>query len=382
MRSRWTKTACTPFRRLREGAQTLDLFPLARPLLHRLDPERAHRLTLWGLRHGFGPRVSPPEDPALAQTLWGRRFPNPLGMAAGFDKDAEAIAPLLDMGFGFVEVGSITPRPQPGNPKPRVFRLPEDGAVINRYGFNSVGIDAVERNLRAFRQSGRGGIVGVNLGKNKDSQDAARDYAAGVNRLGLYADYLVVNVSSPNTPGLRALQSRTALEDLLGQVRIARDQLVRPDPPPVLLKIAPDLTEEDRTDIVDIALRGCVDGLIISNTTVVRSGNLRNRNSTETGGLSGRPLFAPSTALLREMYRRTDGQVPLVGVGGIDGPAAALEKIYAGASLLSLYTAFVYFGPSLVMNIINSIRQHLQESGVSKLSNIVGAGVAFDVTLY
>ena len=341
----------------------MTLFPLARPLLHALPPEAAHRLTLWGLRHGLGPRQQAPDPPSLAQRLWGLDFPNPVGLAAGFDKDAEAVGPLLDLGFGFVEVGTVTPRPQPGNPRPRLFRLPADRAVINRLGFNSAGHAVVAANLRAFRESGRSGIVGVNLGKNRDSADALADYVAGVQRLGPLADYLAINVSSPNTPGLRALQGRAALESLLAAVLAARDALPAGQRPPVLLKIAPDLTTADRQDIAEVALATRIDGLIVANTTLARPPGLRGRHRDEAGGLSGRPLLSPSTALLAELRRLTDGHLPLIAVGGIATGADTRAKIAAGASLVQLYTALIYDGPLLVAAIKCNLGEALMAEG-------------------
>ncbi|RDD60200.1 quinone-dependent dihydroorotate dehydrogenase [Ferruginivarius sediminum] len=346
----------------------MDIYSAAVPLLRCLDPETAHNLTLRALRLGLGPRQREADDPILSQTLWGRRFPNPVGIAAGFDKDAVAIGPLLDLGFGFVEVGSVTPRPQPGNPRPRVFRLPGDGAVINRYGFNSAGAGAVAANLRAFRAGGRKGIVGVNLGKNRDSEDAAADYEAGVRALAGYADYVVVNVSSPNTPGLRALQGRRELAALLARVQDALRETVPDATPPLLLKIAPDLTVADREDIAGVVLERELDGLIVSNTTIERPADLKGRHRDERGGLSGRPLFHPSTRLLGEMYRLTGGGVPLIGVGGIASGADAYEKIRAGASLVQLYTGLVYAGPGAVARIKRELAACLRRDGLSSMS--------------
>ncbi len=281
-------------------------------------------------------------------TLWGRRFPNPLGLAAGFDKDAEAVDGLLGLGFGFVEIGSVTPLPQPGNDKPRVFRLPEARAVINRYGFNSEGLEAAAARLLARRRAADvaaagdagaapRGLLGVNLGKNKTSPDAGADYAAGVTALARFADYLVVNVSSPNTPGLRALQGRKELDALLRsvlQARAALDWGGRP-PPPLLLKIAPDLTAADLADVAAVAVARGVDGIICTNTTLARPPQVASLpHGLETGGLSGAPLMGPSTEVLRELYRLTKGRVPLVGAGGVCSGADAYAKIRAGASLV------------------------------------------------
>ncbi|MEX2629805.1 MAG: quinone-dependent dihydroorotate dehydrogenase [Tistlia sp.] len=347
-------------------------YALLRPLLFRLDPETGHGLTLRLLRSGLVPRAAGAADPILASELWGRRLANPIGLAAGFDKNAEAVAPLLRLGFGLVEVGSVTPRPQPGNPRPRLFRLAEDRAVINRMGFNNRGLEAAAAALTAFRARGpAAGLVGVNLGKNKDSPEAAPDYVAGARRLAAYADYLVVNVSSPNTPGLRALQDRAALTGLLAAVRAALAEAEAP--PPLLLKIAPDLTEADRRDIAAVALDSGLDGLIVSNTTVERPAGLRSRWKGEAGGLSGRPLFEPSTRLLGEMYRLTGGRLPLIGVGGVESGATAYAKIRAGASLVQLYSALVYEGPALVGRIAAELAALLRRDGFASLTEAVGA---------
>lgn len=345
---------------------------LALALLRRLDPETAHRLTVAALSLGLGPRQRGPEDPLLATEVWGRRFPNPLGIAAGFDKHAEAMAALLRLGFGFVEVGSITPRPQPGNPRPRVFRLPEDGAVINRYGFNSQGLEPAARRLAAWRAGGGTGLLGVNLGKNKESAEAAADYAAGARRLAPYADYLVVNVSSPNTPGLRALQGRGELERLVAAVRAALPADLPAPAPPLLLKIAPDLTPADLEDIAAVALEAPLDGLIVSNTTIERPASLRGRHRGEAGGLSGRPLFELSTRVLAETYRLTGGRLPLIGVGGVTSGEQAYAKLRAGASLVQLYSALVYEGPGLVARIKAELTDCLRRDGLPGPAAAVG----------
>ena len=327
-------------------------------------------MTIAALAAGLAPRRSAPEDTILATSLWGLDFANPVGLAAGFDKNAQAMAPMLGFGFGFVEVGSVTPQPQPGNPRPRVFRLAEDEAVINRLGFNSGGIAAAAPRLARFRQAGKSrGIVGVNLGKNRDSEDAGADYAAGAAALAAYADYLVINVSSPNTPGLRALQGREQLAGIVARVRAILPQ----EPPPLLLKIAPDLADEDIGDIAKLALGDAIDGLIISNTTIARPETLRGLRKSEAGGLSGKPLMAPSTALLGEMYRLTRGKVPLIGTGGIASGADAYAKVRAGASLVQLYTALVYQGPGLVRRIKMELVEALHRDGFAKLKDAVGA---------
>jgi dihydroorotate dehydrogenase len=348
-----------------------DLYPLIRPLLRALPAEAAHRLTLAGLACGcggwFGGKVGP-DPPNLGQVLWGREFPNPIGLAAGFDKDARAPDALLRLGFGFGETGTVTPRPQRGNPKPRVFRLHEDGAVINRLGFNSRGLEPTLARLRARP---RKGIVGVNLGKNRDSPDPAADYLEGVRRVGALADYFVINVSSPNTPGLRDLQRREILDDLLQQAVSARDAAAPGTP--LLVKIAPDLLPEERADIAALAVPGGIDGLLVANTTVARPPGLRSVHAAEPGGLSGRPLFAPSTALLAEIYQLTEGKIPLVGVGGIASAADAYAKIRAGASLVQLYTALVFEGPALIGRIKHGLDELLRRDGFTAIGEAIGA---------
>ncbi len=353
---------------------------LAQPLLRLLAPEAAHGLTLWGLAHGLGPggsaRARGADDPGLAVSLWGRDFPNPIGLAAGFDKNAQVPGPLLACGFGFVEVGTVTPLPQPGNPRPRIFRLPQDRAVINRLGFNNEGAEAARRRLADWRRANAkgiigGGIVGVNLGMNKESADPAADYAAGVRLLGPLADYLVINVSSPNTPGLRALQDRAALESLIAGLRGALVELKQP--PPLLLKVAPDLSEAELADIAQVALAERLDGLIATNTTVERPPGLTGRHRSETGGLSGRPLFQRATEVLGRLYRLTGGKVPLIGTGGIGSGAEAYQKIRAGASLVQLYTALVYRGPALVPEIKAELAGLLARDGFRSVAEATGA---------
>jgi dihydroorotate dehydrogenase len=291
-----------------------------------------------------------------------------MGIAAGFDKDARVPDALLRLGFGFVEIGTVTPLPQPGNPRPRVFRLGEDGALINRLGFNSGGLDAVVARLETRRDLG---IIGVNLGRNRDSADAVADYAEGVRRTAVLADYLVVNVSSPNTPGLRALQARAVLENLLRQLLAARSQAGASTP--LLVKIAPDLSPEERADIAAVALATGIDGIVVANTTVARPPGLRGRAAGEVGGLSGRPLFAPSTALLSEIFGLTEGRLPLIGVGGVASAADAYAKIRAGASLVQLYTALVFAGPALLGQIKTGLAELLRRDGFASAADAVGA---------
>lgn len=350
-----------------------DLYPLIRPILRLLPAESAHRLSIAALSMGAGILLrdrgaAAPDPPILGQRLFGLDFPNPIGLAAGYDKDARVPDALLRLGFGFVETGTVTPRPQSGNPKPRLYRLEEDGAVINRLGFNSGGLDAVL--ARLARRQGRPGILGLNLGRNRDSRDAAADYEEGLRRAAGLAQYLVVNVSSPNTPGLRELQRRAALDALLGRLRRAREEgALRV---PLLVKIAPDLAADERRDIAAVALAAGIDGLIVANTTLTRPPDLGSGHAQEAGGLSGRPLFAPSTALLAEMYRLTEGRLPLIGTGGIASAADAYAKIRAGASLVQLYTALVFAGPALLGRIKRGLADLLREDGYASIAEAVG----------
>ncbi|TGD97181.1 quinone-dependent dihydroorotate dehydrogenase [Methylobacterium nonmethylotrophicum] len=347
------------------------VFPLVRPLLHALDPETAHDLTVGALaRLPLRQRVA--DDGRLCVTVMSRTFPNPVGLAAGFDKGARAPDALLGLGFGFVEVGGVVPRPQPGNPRPRVFRLPEDGAVINRFGLNSEGLDVVRARLAARR--GRPGIVGVNVGANKDSADRLADYVACTRSLAGLVDFITVNVSSPNTPGLRDLQGEAFLDDLLARVVAARDEAGAGTA--VLLKIAPDLGLDGLDAMTATARRRGVDAMIVSNTTVARPASLVGAAKAETGGLSGRPLFSPSTRLLAEAYLRVGADLPLIGVGGVDSAEAAWTKIRAGASLIQLYSALVYAGPGLVGAIKAGLLRRMEREGVRSLAAITGRDAA------
>jgi dihydroorotate dehydrogenase len=321
------------------------LFSLARPFLHALDPESAHHATLAALQFAWLPPCAP-DYKRLAVRAFGLNFPNPIGLAAGFDKDGVAPDNMLALGFGFVEIGTITPRPQPGNPRPRLFRLDRDRGVINRLGFNSAGHAKAHANLA--RRRGRGGIVGVNLGTNKDSSDRIADYVVGIEAFAEVASYFTINVSSPNTPGLRDLQQAAALNELLTRVMEARDRAALRRP--LLLKIAPDLSLEELDAIVRVARDRKIDGMIVSNTTISRP-SLASSYANESGGLSGRPLFDLSTRMLAETHRRVEGQFPLIGVGGIDGPETALAKLDAGATLVQLYSALVFDGPELIARI-------------------------------
>jgi len=348
----------------------LDFYPLAGPILRLLNPETAHGLAVAALEMGLVPRPAPFNDAILNIRLWGRDFANPVGLAAGFDKDARVADAMLVQEFGFVEIGSVTPLPQTGNPRPRVFHLASDGAAINRLGFNSQGVDVVAKRLG---KRTRFGIVGVNLGRNKDSAEAVEDFVRGAKMLARFADYLAVNVSSPNTPGLRALQGRDQLRQLLLAVQGVLADIAECDRPPLLLKIAPDLTSDDMDEIAEVSLETGVDGLIATNTTIERSPSLVGRRRKESGGLSGRPLFEPSTRVLGEMYRRIGHQIPLIGVGGIGDGRAAYTKIRAGASLVQLYTALIFHGPGLVNCIKRELAALLRADGFAKLSEAVGA---------
>ena len=351
---------------------------LGAPLLRRLPPETAHDLAIAALKYGLGPRLAGGDPTSLAVRAFGRDMSNPVGLAAGFDKDAEAISGLLDLGFGFVEVGTVTPKPQPGNPKPRIFRLPADRAVVNRLGFNSRGLDVAEAHLARYRREGGRGVVGINLGINKTSDDPKDDYEAGLRRLTRYADYLAVNVSSPNTPGLRALQGKDRLADLLRHLLAVRKQLLADAPPALMLKIAPDLGEQDRADIAEVALALKLDGLIVSNTTLARPDSLESPAQSETGGLSGRPLCQPATDLLAEMTRRTEGRLLMVGVGGVASGADAYAKIRAGATLVQLYTALIYDGPAAIPRIKRELSELLARDGIASVAQARGLDARAD----
>ena len=345
---------------------------LAVGILRRLEAETAHKAAL-ALLKAAGPLMSPltgaapPDDPHLAVRAFGLDFPNPLGLAAGFDKDAQVPDVMARFGFGFVECGTVTPRPQAGNAKPRLFRLPEDRAVINRMGFNNGGMALAARNLKARR--GRG-IVGINIGANKDSADRIKDYALCFSELAGLADYVTVNVSSPNTPGLRGLQGKDELTRLLASLIEAR---AKTSHKPILLKIAPDLDESALDEIADVVRASGIEGLIVSNTTIARPA-LKSANAKETGGLSGAPLLAPSTRVLAQMYRRLNGAVTLIGAGGIASGEDAYAKIRAGASLVQLYTALAYDGPGLVVRIQRALLACLARDGLTNVTAAIGKG--------
>ena len=335
-------------------------------LLSRLDAETAHGLAIRALKSGLAPRDRQPDPPSLAVTAWGRTLPNPIGLAAGFDKNAEVPDAMLGMGFGLVEIGSVTPKPQEGNPRPRLFRLGEDRGVINRMGFNGAGLNVALARLSARP---RQGFVGVNVGANKDSTNRKADYVACAAALAPHADYLVCNVSSPNTPGLRTLQGRLQLADLLKQVQDA----IAVKPVPLLVKIAPDATDHDLDDIVAVCRDLRMDGIIVGNTTLERPASLQSARRSETGGLSGAPLMALSTEVLRKTAQRVERRFPLIGTGGIGSGADAYAKIRAGASLVQLYSMLVYEGPPLVRRIKDELAALLARDRFTSIAEAVGA---------
>ena len=353
-------------------AKILSIFPPK--AMHILPPEMAHFVAMQLLKMGL---VYTEEfhDKSLEQNVFGLNFKNPVGMAAGFDKDAEAIKGLLAQGFSHVEVGTVTPQPQSGNPKPRLFRLSEQKAIINRMGFNNKGLEHFISNLEDFQNSYSGdGIVGANIGKNKDTKNFIADYVMGFSKVYNNADYVTVNVSSPNTEGLRDLQHKQNLSELLSALTTARVQCEKyfEKHTPIVLKIAPDLKGEDKKDIAEIALEQGIDGLIVTNTTISRKG-VADKWRDEAGGLSGRPLFEMSTQVLRDMYKFTEGKIPLIGVGGISNAEDAYAKIKAGASLVQIYSAFIYQGFKLVSEINEGLKELLEKDGYANISEAVGA---------
>ena len=343
------------------------LFGLGQSLLLAFDPERAHELAVKTIELGIYPRAGAADDPRLAQQLFGLDFPNPIGMAAGFDKNARVPRQLLEMGFGFAEVGTLTPRAQTGNPAPRVFRSHADRAIVNRLGFNNEGQDAALLRLKDRPR----GVVGVNLGTNRDSKDRVADYVSGIARMAPVASYFTVNISSPNTPGLRDLQAPRKLDTLLTKVQEARAGFGA-GAPPLLVKLAPDLADADLPEVVRVIQDNGADGLIISNTTLARDGLTDDAFAREAGGLSGRPAFLRTTRTLARVYRLTAGKLPLIGVGGIDSGDAALAKIEAGASLIQLYTGLVFEGPGLIGRIKRKLIAEITEAKAESLAPLVG----------
>ncbi|XP_029722195.2 dihydroorotate dehydrogenase (quinone), mitochondrial [Aedes albopictus] len=346
------------------------------PIVRLIPPETAHQLAVFGVKLSLvRPSYRDPET--LRTRLLGMTIGNPVGIAAGFDKHGEAVNGLQRIGFGFVEIGSVTPKPQPGNPRPRVFRLNEDKAIVNRYGFNSEGHEVVYERLKKMREESQNRItLGVNLGRNKHSPDAYKDYIEGIKKFSCLADYLVINISSPNTPGLRAMQNKTTLQVLLSEVLKARSSLPPEEQRPILVKFAPDLADEDVQEIVTVVTQKefAIDGVIVSNTTINRPSSLKSINAGQIGGLSGVPLRQRTTQLIAKVYKWTDGKIPIIGVGGIFSGQDAYDKILAGASAVQLYTAFIFHGPPVVTRVKQELDQILRENGYKSVEEAVGKG--------
>lgn len=353
--------------------KTVDPYPLIRPFLFMLDPEVAHELTLKMLELGMGPHFHGADDPILATKLFGLDFPNVIGLGAGLDKQATVMDEFMGFGFGSIEIGTVTPLPQPGNPKPRMFRIPHAKALINRFGFNSDGVEVFAERLKGWRERAdrTRNPIGVNIGKNKDTVDDADDYLKGFEKIAALADYVTVNVSSPNTPGLRELQTRERMADLLKRVTDKRDEIA-PNLP-VLVKIAPDLTDEQQADIAAVVLASKVQGLIAGNTTLARPSTIPDDIAREAGGLSGPPLFGPSTRVLSNMYKLIQGRLPIIGCGGVTSGEDAYEKIRAGASLVQVYTALVFEGPLVIQKMKRQLATLLRRDGFSSVADAVGA---------
>ena len=352
-----------------------DLYPYARPLLFALDAEKAHNLTLKAMKCGLTPKAPECNTPELEQTLWGLKFPNPVGLSAGFDKNAEVIGPTFNLGFGFVETGTVTPKPQEGNPKPRVFRSPDHGAVINRMGFPNAGADAYKANLEKFLSAKEkpNGVIGLNIGMNKTQKNPAKDYAYLIRLLAPMADYLTVNISSPNTPGLRDLQKREPLMDLLEIIMAERKKSCRTHEPPLFVKLAPDLGETQQKELAHTLMDAKVDGVILTNTTLDRPEYLPEKFRNQQGGLSGQPLTDKSTDIIRNFYKLTDGKLPIIGVGGIANGRQAYKKICAGACLVQIYSALVFEGPFVAHTINTQLSHLLKQDGFENISQAVGA---------
>jgi dihydroorotate dehydrogenase len=352
-----------------------DLYAALKPFVFKLDPEQAHDYTLKLMKSGLMPPPGAPvRDKALEVDLWGHKFPNPVGLAAGFDKNAEVIAAAFALGFGFVETGTVTPRAQDGNAKPRVFRDVKSESIINAMGFPNKGANVFKSNIEKFLSGKQKttGVVGINIGMNKSQTEPAKDYASLINTLGPMADYLTVNISSPNTPGLRSLQERGALLDLIGVLNEERKKACGDHPPPLLVKFAPDLDDAKQEELAKAALDAGIDGLVLTNTTLDRPEFLPSSFTGNKGGLSGRPLTQKSTDIIRNFYRLTKGKLPIIGVGGVSSGADAYEKIKAGASLVQLYTGLVFKGPSVANSINRELLQLLKSDGLKNISQAVG----------
>lgn len=343
-------------------------FKYAKPVLHALDPEDAHGFGIRALKMGAHPTYST-QDPRLKISLFNKEFSNPVGLAAGFDKNAEVIAPILKTGFGFTEVGTVTPRPQSGNPRPRVFRDPSNDAVINRMGFPNKGYAAFIKNIQRTKKP-NGGVIGINVGMNKEQTEPAEDYCALITRLSAYADYFTINISSPNTPGLRNLQAPEFLSPLLREVKKTRDGTK--EKPALLIKLAPDLTPQEQEEIAGVLITEKIDGIILTNTTLGRPGVLPQDFANETGGLSGNPLKEKSNEICRNFYKLTKGQIPIIGAGGISNAQDAYERIKSGASLIQLYTAMIFKGPDIAKNINEELITLLERDGFNHIQDAIG----------
>lgn len=357
-----------------------NLYNILRPILFKFDPEAAHNATLKAMRLGLIPAQPRIDAPELEQTLWDLKFPNPIGLAAGFDKNAEVMRSSFKMGFGFVEIGTVTPKPQSGNPRPRVFRDPDNGAVINRMGFPNAGMRVFKDNLEKFLSHKKRpkGVIGINIGMNKDQKKPAQDYAALIKMLGPMADYLTINISSPNTPGLRDLQRREPLLELLSTIKDERKKACGNHPPPILVKLAPDLDESQCEELAGTVIDAGIDGIILTNTTLDRPNALNEGFREEKGGLSGQPLTDKSTNIIRTFYRLTNGAIPIVGIGGVSNGQQAYDKIKAGANLVQLYTSLVFKGPSVAYYVNSELSHLLKTDGFTNISQAVGADVNID----
>lgn len=348
-------------------------YSLAKPLIFKIDPEKAHGMMISAMKMGAVKSCGAVSSPKLEQTLFGLNFKNPVGMSAGFDKNAEVISSTLNLGFGFAEVGTVTPKPQDGNPKPRVFRDPKNNAVINRMGFPNEGLSSFKKNIEAYRKTPAAGVVGINIGMNKDQTDPAADYCLLIRELAPMADYLTVNISSPNTPGLRDLQKRDVLMELLSKLMAARAEACPNNPPALLVKLAPDLNEAQQEELAQTLLDCNVNGAILSNTTLERPKYLSSNFRAEKGGLSGMPVRDLSTKIIRNFAKLTNRKLPIIGVGGISNGAHAYEKIRAGANLVQLYTGLIYEGPGIANSINKELLNLLERDGFTSISQAVGA---------
>lgn len=349
------------------------LYSLAKPLIFKIDPEKAHGMMISAMKAGLVKSCGAAHSPKLEQTLFGLNFKNPVGMAAGFDKNAEVMSSTLNLGFGFAEVGTVTPKPQDGNPKPRVFRDPKNSAVINRMGFPNKGLEVFKKNISEYKKNPSAGIVGINIGMNKDQTDPAADYCLLIRELAPSADYLTVNISSPNTPGLRDLQKRDVLTELLSKLMTARAEACPQNPPALLVKLAPDLNEAQQEELAQTLLDCKVDGVILSNTTLERPEYLSTDFCAQKGGLSGMPVRDLSTKIIRNFAKLTHKKLPIIGVGGISNGVHAYEKIRAGASLVQLYTGLIYEGPGIANSINKELLNLLERDGFTSISQAIGA---------